>query len=119
EKSERINRLKRFLAPQVAELVEHSDERMLDGQRRDVVAIFGDLRGFTAFSANAEPDVIMAVLTEYYEAIGAVITRHEATLTGFGGDGVMVLVNPPIPRPTPAPPPTPPPLHLPPPLHPP
>jgi len=97
EKSERINRLKRFLAPQVAELVEHSgNERLLDGQRREVVAIFGDLRGFTAFSAHAEPDVVMAVLGEYYEAIGAVITRHEATLTRFEGDGVMVLVNAPV-----------------------
>jgi adenylate cyclase len=96
EKSERINRLRRFLAPQVAELVEHSDERLLDGQRREVVAIFGDLRGFTAFSANAEPDAIIAVLAEYYQAVGAVITRHEATLTGFGGDGVMVLVNAPV-----------------------
>ncbi|MDI4239084.1 cache domain-containing protein [Bradyrhizobium sp. Arg237L] len=97
EKSERINRLKRFLAPQVAELVEHSgDEGLLDGQRREVVAIFGDLRGFTAFSARAEPDVIMTVLGEYYEALGAVITRHEATLTRFTGDGVMVLVNAPV-----------------------
>lgn len=97
EKSERINRLKRFLAPQVAELVEHSgDERLLDGQRRDVVAIFGDLRGFTAFSAHVEPDVIMVVLREYYEALGAVVTRHGATLTGFDGDGVMVLVNAPV-----------------------
>jgi len=97
EKSERINRLKRFLAPQVAELVEHSgDERLLDGQRRDVVAIFGDLRGFTAFSAHVEPDVIMAVVREYYEALGAVVTRHGATLTGFDGDGVMVLVNAPV-----------------------
>jgi adenylate cyclase len=97
EKSERINRLKRFLAPQVAELVEHSgDERLLDGQRRNVVAIFGDLRGFTAFSAHVEPDVIMAVLHEYYEALGAVVTRHGATLTGFDGDGVMVLVNAPV-----------------------
>jgi adenylate cyclase len=96
EKSERINRLKRFLAPQVAELVEQSDERMLDGQRREIVAVFGDLRDFTAFAARAEPDVLMTVLSEYYEAVGAVVTRHEATLTGFGGDGVMVLVNAPV-----------------------
>ena len=96
QKSERIDRLKQFLAPQVAELVEHSDERLLDGQRREVVAIFGDLRGFTAFSARAEPDVVMAVLREYYEAVGAVITRHEATLIRFAGDGVMVLVNAPV-----------------------
>jgi adenylate cyclase len=96
QKSERIDRLKRFLAPQVAELVEHSDERLLDGQRREVVAIFGDLRGFTAFSARAEPDIIMAVLGEYYEAVGTVITRHEATLIRLAGDGVMVLVNAPV-----------------------
>ncbi|HSQ19949.1 MAG TPA: cache domain-containing protein, partial [Blastocatellia bacterium] len=97
EKSERINRLKRFLAPQVAELVEHSgDEGLLDGQRREVVTIFGDLRGFTAFSARAEPEVIMAVLRDYYKALGVVVTRHEATLTGFAGDGVMVLVNAPV-----------------------
>src|SRR5712671_2961283 len=96
QKSERITRLKQFLAPQVADLVEHSDQRLLDGQRREVVAIFGDLRGFTAFSARAEPDAIMAVLKEYYEAVGAVITRHEATLIRFAGDGVMVLVNAPV-----------------------
>src|SRR5262245_38960732 len=102
EKSERISRLKRFLAPQVAELVEHSDQRVLEGQRREVVAIFGDLRGFTAFSAGAEPDSIMTVLAGYYEAVGAVITRYEATLTGFGGDGVMILVNAPIARENPA-----------------
>jgi class 3 adenylate cyclase len=95
-KSERINRLKQFLAPQVAELVEHSDQRLLDAQRREVVAIFGDLRGFTAFTARAEPDAILAVLRQYYEAIGAVTARHEATLIRFAGDGVMVLVNAPV-----------------------
>ncbi|HKH01863.1 MAG TPA: adenylate/guanylate cyclase domain-containing protein, partial [Bradyrhizobium sp.] len=96
QKSERINRLKQFLAPQVAELVESSDQRLLDGQRREVVAIFADLRGFTAFSAHAEPDVVMAVLREYYAALGAVMTRHQATLIRFAGDGVMVLVNAPV-----------------------
>jgi len=96
QKSERINRLKQFLAPQVAELVEHSDQRLLDAQRREVVAIFGDLRGFTAFTARARPDAILAVLRQYYEAIGAVTARHEATLIRFAGDGVMVLVNAPV-----------------------
>ncbi|MFL6818484.1 MAG: adenylate/guanylate cyclase domain-containing protein [Bradyrhizobium sp.] len=95
QKSERINRLKKFLAPQVAELVE-SNQRLLEGQRREIVAIFGDLRGFTAFSARAEPDVVMSVLRQYYEAIGAVMTRHQATLIRFAGDGVMVLVNAPV-----------------------
>ncbi|MCK1709889.1 MULTISPECIES: adenylate/guanylate cyclase domain-containing protein [unclassified Bradyrhizobium] len=97
EKSERIARLKRFLAPQVAELVEDTgNQGLLDGQRREVVAIFCDLRGFTAFSAHAEPEIIMGLLSEYYAAVGSVITRHQATLTGFAGDGLMVLVNAPI-----------------------
>ncbi|WP_244541472.1 adenylate/guanylate cyclase domain-containing protein [Rhizobium tibeticum] len=97
DRSERIARLKRFLAPQVAELVEKSgDESVLSGQRAEVVAVFCDLRGFTAFSAHAEPEEIMQVLREYYEALGAIITRYEATLTNFAADGLMVLVNAPV-----------------------
>ena len=103
DRSERIARLKRFLAPQVAELVEKSgDESVLAGQRAEVVAVFCDLRGFTAFSAHAEPEEIMQVLREYYEALGAIITRYEATLTNFSADGLMVLVNAPVPCAEPA-----------------
>ena len=97
EKSERILRLKRFLAPQVAEIVEQVDNQgLLNGQRRDIVVLFGDLRGFTAFSAQTDPETIMRVLTEYYQALGAVAAAHEATLTGFSGDGVMILLNAPV-----------------------
>lgn len=103
ERSERINRLKRFLAPQVAELVDRTgDDSMLHSQHVEVVVVFGDLRGFTAFSARAEPDVIMGVLGEYYEALGTIVARHGATLTNFSGDGLMVLLNAPVPCPDPA-----------------
>ena len=97
ERSERISRLRRFLAPQVAELVERSgDDRVLDGRRVDVVVVFCDLRGFTAFSARAEPETIIGVLGAYYDALERVVAAHEATLTNFSGDGVMVLVNAPV-----------------------
>lgn len=66
---------------------------MLAGQRAEVVAVFCDLRGFTAFSAHAEPENLMQVLREYYEALGAIITKYEATLTSFSTDGLMILVN--------------------------
>jgi class 3 adenylate cyclase len=103
ERSERIARLKRFLAPQVAELVEKAgDESVLAGQRAEVVVVFCDLRGFTAFSARSGPEEIMQVLGDYYEALGSVITRFEATLTSFSGDGLMVLVNAPVPCADPA-----------------
>lgn len=103
ERSERIARLKRFLAPQVAELIENAgDDSVLEGRRVEVVALFCDLRGFTSFSSRAEPNEIMRVLAEYYNALGAIITRYEATLTSFSGDGLMVLVNAPVPCPDPA-----------------
>ena len=102
ERSERISRLKRFLAPQVAELVEGTgEEALLDSHRADVVVIFCDLRGFTAFAGNAEADEVMGLLQEYYEALGAIITRYEATLTCFMADGLMLLLNAPVPRPEP------------------
>jgi adenylate cyclase len=103
ERSERIARLKRFLAPQIAELVEDSDqEALLDSHRAEVVVIFCDLRGFTGFAGAAGPDEVMGLLQEYYAALGAIITRYEATLTCFMGDGLMLLLNAPVPCPAPA-----------------
>lgn len=103
ERSERIGRLKRFLAPQVAELVDSSgDDHVLDGRRVEVVVVFCDLRGFTAFSARAEPETVIHLLGEYYDALERVVSTHGATLTNFSGDGAMVLVNAPVPCPDPA-----------------
>ncbi|MBM1174310.1 cache domain-containing protein [Microvirga arabica] len=103
ERQERIAKLKRFLAPQVAELVDRKgDDGVLEGRRTEVVAVFCDLRGFTAFSAKATPEEVMSVLSEYYEALGRIITKYAATLTSFSGDGLMVLVNAPVPVEDPA-----------------
>jgi class 3 adenylate cyclase len=103
ERQERIAKLKRFLAPQVAELVDRSGEdKVLDGRRTEIVAVFCDLRGFTAFSSRAAPEEVMSILAEYYNALGRIISEYEATLTSFSGDGLMVLINAPVPVPEPA-----------------
>jgi class 3 adenylate cyclase len=100
---QRIGRLKRFLAPQIADLVAaQPDERALESHRREVVVVFCDLRGFTAFSETAEPEEVMGVLKQYHEALGPLIHRHEGTLTRFIGDGLMVLFNDPMPCADPA-----------------
>jgi class 3 adenylate cyclase len=97
ERSERIARLKRFLSPQVAEIVENSEEDgPLNARSAEVVVVFCDLRGFTDFSGRVEPEEIMRVIGEYYAAVGASITRYQATLTHFSGDGVMILLNAPL-----------------------
>ena len=99
---ERASRLKRFLAPQIAEVIASGDERALEGHRRDVTVVFCDLRGFTAFSESAEPEEVIAVLRQYHASLGALIHEHEGTLERFTGDGVMVFFNDPVPCPDPA-----------------
>ena len=99
---ERISRLKRFLSPQVAELILSSgDERVLESHRRQISVVFCDLRGFTAFAETAEPEEVMSVLRDYHAGLGALIHKYEGTVERFAGDGVMILFNDPLPCPDP------------------
>ena len=95
---ERIRKLERFLAPQVAQLIASSDghEGLLDSHRREVTVVFCDIRGFTAFTEQTEPEEAMNVLREYHAALGELIFRYEGTLDRYAGDGVMILFNAPI-----------------------
>src|SRR5215470_9959659 len=95
---ERIRKLERFLSPQVAQLIASSDghEGLLDSHRREVTVLFCDLRGFTAFTEQTEPEEAMNVLREYHAALGELIFRYEGTLDRYAGDGVMILFNAPI-----------------------
>jgi class 3 adenylate cyclase len=98
---DRINKLKSFLPPQIAKLVV-SDEKLLETHRRDITAVFCDLRGFTAFAEHAEPEDIIGVLQEYYRCLGESIDRFEGTLQHFAGDGLLIIFNDPIQCPEPA-----------------
>lgn len=98
EQLERLSRLRRFLAPQIADLVvESGDESFLHSHRREVVVLFCDLRSFTPFAESGEPEEVMGVLSEYHEALGQLIHRFEGTLERFTGDGLMVFFNDPVP----------------------
>jgi class 3 adenylate cyclase len=100
---ERMGRLRRFLSPQIADaLVSSGDETILRSHRRQVAVVFCDLRGFTGFSERSEPEEVMAVLAEYHEAMGALISAADATVGFFSGDGLMVYFNDPLPCPEPA-----------------
>jgi|HubBroStandDraft_4_1064222.scaffolds.fasta_scaffold33208_1 class 3 adenylate cyclase/putative methionine-R-sulfoxide reductase with GAF domain len=99
----RVGRLKRFLAPQLAELiVSQGDERILESHRREIVVVFCDMRGFTAFAERAEPEEVMALLREYHAAMGPIVAQFEGTIDHYGGDGIMVFFNDPLPMPDPA-----------------
>jgi class 3 adenylate cyclase/prephenate dehydratase len=99
----RVGRLKRFLAPQLAELiVSQGDEKILESHRREIVVVFCDLRGYTAFTETAEPEEVLDLLREYHGALGPLVSRFEGTLDQFSGDGIMVFFNDPVPIPDPA-----------------
>jgi class 3 adenylate cyclase len=96
----RVGRLKRFLAPQLAELiVSQGDEKILESHRREIVVVFCDLRGYTAFTETAEPEEVLDFLREYHGALGPLIAQFEGTLDQFSGDGIMVFFNDPLPIP--------------------
>jgi class 3 adenylate cyclase len=99
----RVGRLKRFLAPQLAELiVSQGDEKILESHRREIVVVFCDLRGYTAFAETAEPEEVLDFLREYHGALGPLVSQFEGTLDQFSGDGIMVFFNDPVPIPDPA-----------------
>jgi adenylate cyclase len=100
---ERMSRLRRFLPPQVADLIVASGtEKQLESHRREITALFCDLRGFTGFSESSDPEDVMALLREYHAAIGEIINKYGGTLERYAGDGVMVVFNDPIPVDKPA-----------------
>lgn len=103
EELERIGRLRRFLAPQLAEvIVSGQQEQLLESHRREITVVFCDLRGFTAFTETAEPEEVMGVLREFHSAMGELIFRYEGTVEHFAGDGIMIFFNDPLPCPNPA-----------------
>ena len=100
---ERMSRLRRFLPSQVADLIVASGtEKQLESHRREITALFCDLRGFTGFSESSDPEDVMALLRDYHAAIGGIINKYGGTLERYAGDGVMVVFNDPIPVDNPA-----------------
>jgi class 3 adenylate cyclase len=100
---ERMSRLRRFLPPQVADLIVASgSEKQLESHRREITALFCDLRGFTGFTESADAEDVMALLRDYHAAIGELVIKYSGTLERYAGDGIMVIFNDPVPVDNPA-----------------
>lgn len=99
---ERLGKLQRFVAPQLAEILMSDRDGILESHRREIAVLFCDLRGFTPFSETSEPEDVMAVLRELHEAVVPLVFAHEGTLAQFTGDGMMIIFNDPIPCADPA-----------------
>jgi class 3 adenylate cyclase len=98
----RMARLRRFLSPTLAEVVMERGESVLESHRRELAVLFADLRGWTDFSAATEPEEVMSVVGSYHQAVGELISKYDATVGWFAGDGLMVWFNDPVPCEEPA-----------------
>lgn len=95
---ERLGRLKGFFSGPVAEAIVSAGERsLLAPHRRDICAVFIDIRGFTTFTDSAEPEEVMTLLAEFHAAMGALIDASGGTVPHFAGDGILIFFNDPIP----------------------
>jgi adenylate cyclase len=92
---ERLNMLRRFVTPQLAEAIASGGDAILDSHRREITVLFCDLRGFTGFAEIAEPEEVMDVLREFHHAVGPMIFEHDGTIAQFTGDGMLVFFNDP------------------------
>ena len=101
-KVEQLNLMQRFVPPQLMEVIEAGGAELLESHRRDITALFCDLRGFTSFAERSEPEDVMEVLREMHDAVGPLIFELGGTLSQFTGDGMMVFFNDPIPCDDPA-----------------
>ena len=100
---EGLNRLKSFFSPQLAEaIVAGGGDELLKTHRREISVVFIDLRGFTAFTDDAEPEEVMDFLHDFHAAMGALVVAHGGTLERFAGDSVMIFFNDPVPMERPA-----------------
>ncbi|HEX3860452.1 MAG TPA: adenylate/guanylate cyclase domain-containing protein [Stellaceae bacterium] len=97
EELQQTRHLKRFLAPQLAELIiARGDTGILKPHRRDIVVVFCDLRGFTTFAETAEPEEVFDLLRQYHAVLGPEVEAAEGTVGHFAGDGIMVFFNDPV-----------------------
>jgi adenylate cyclase len=98
ERLDRLGRLRRFLSPQITRLLlDQDDDSFLASHRREITAVYCDLRGFTGFAETSDPEEVMSVLAEYHRALGDLVFEYEGTLEHFAGDGLLVFFNDPIP----------------------
>ena len=96
--NERLSRLKRFFSPKLADMIlDGTGEDPLKSRRREIVVVYCDLRGFTAFAETTEPEELMRTLGSFHAAMGRLVLAHEATLERFTGDGMMVFLGDPVP----------------------
>jgi adenylate cyclase len=83
-------------------IVASGSEKKLESHRREITALFCDLRGFSGVTEGADAEDVMALLRDYHAAIGQIVIKYNGTLERYASEGVMVVFNDPVPVENPA-----------------
>ncbi len=85
----------RYVSKEIAAQV-LSESPGLRGEQREVSILFSDLRGFTTLSETMAPEAVAAILSEYFDAMTAVIFKYRGMINDFVGDAVMAIFGAPL-----------------------
>lgn len=84
--------LDRYVSKNVAETIladQRSFEESLSGQKKSVVVLFSDIRGFTSMTEGIPPEQLVGQLNEYFKKMVGVVLQEKGTLQKFIGDAIM------------------------------
>lgn len=80
----------------VDELLNTEQSLELGGGKNKVCMLFCDIRGFTAMSERMNPEDVVSLLNNYFQAMIDVVFENNGTLDKIIGDELMVLYGVPI-----------------------
>lgn len=80
----------------VEDLINHPEHLSLGGERRVVTVMITDLAGFTTLTEALPPQTLVGVIQDYFSGMCSAVLAHDGTITGMGGDSLMVLFNAPL-----------------------
>jgi adenylate cyclase len=94
----KLSNFQRYFSPDLAkQIAGHGEEMKLDvGDKRPVVIMFTDIRGFTSMSEKMAPDDVAHLLREYFTEMVDIVFRNGGTLDKFIGDAIMALWGAPL-----------------------
>jgi len=99
EELKRYNELRRYLSPNLTHKILSSGEPLsADPQRKMMTVLFSDIRNFSSFTENLEPEELFHLMDRYLSEMTRIIHYYEGTLNKIIGDGLLVFFNDPLPQ---------------------